>query len=149
MPWPEVIVPEASGPSESSDGSTPVTVNELVLRLPDGPLLLLPPRVPPLPLPPLAAKVPDSFMSLSTRAPTAALTCFWSAAAVTDDDLSVPSPPPTRRSRLTVEPLPLDWAFLKLRAGPPPEPAVGDLVTVISVPTPYSDLSTAPCEAET
>jgi hypothetical protein len=69
----------------------------------------------------------------------------------TDEDLIVPSPPPARMSRLKLVPL-FCWPGgppPTLKRVPPPEPAVGDWVTVTSVPTPYSECSTAPWLAET
>ena len=109
-----------------------MTENELAPSAPDDDLPRPPPGAPPLP----GVNVPDSFRSFSTRAPTAAVTSFWPATAATADDFSVPRPPPTRMLWLTLVLLPPGGPPRKRNRGPPPEPAVGDFVTVMSVPTP-------------
>ena len=101
---PEVIVPELSGPSESSAGSTPVTVNELLLIDPDpepagGSRAALAPG-----WPPPAESVPESFTSFRTSTPAAPETSFRPDTVVTDEDLIVPIPPPARMSRLKLVP---------------------------------------------
>src|SRR5580658_1363026 len=98
MVCPEVIVPEPSGPSESCEGSTPVTVNELLLIDPAAE----PPRAPGWLLP--VGTVPESFTSSRTSAPDAAETSLRFDTVVTDEDLMVPSPPPARMSRLKLVP---------------------------------------------
>src|SRR2546429_7563082 len=145
MLCPEVTVPELSGPSASWAGSTPVTVNELLLIDPDPEPPWPPGRPPP------AGTVPESFTSFRTSAPAAPETSFRPDTVVTDEDLIVPIPPPARMSRLKLVP-----AFCcpggpppKLKRGPPPEPAVGDWGTVTPVPTPQSERGTRPWGAGT
>src|SRR6266568_8144392 len=130
MLCPEVIVPEASGPSESPAGSTPVTVNELLLIDPDPE----PPEPPWAPgWPPPAESVPESFTSFRTSAPAAPETSFRPETVVTDEDLIDPIPPPARMSRLKLVPAFCwpDGPPAKLKRVPPPEPAVGDWVMVV------------------
>jgi hypothetical protein len=107
------MVPELSGPSASFDGSTPVTVNELEFKAPDAGPPAPPPEPPDAPLP--AEMVPDSLTSFRTKAPTAAETSFWPDTVVTADDLSVPRPPPTSMSRLTLVDFWLDCPELPLK----------------------------------
>src|ERR1700722_2942276 len=132
MSCPEVRVAEPSGPSASSAGSTPVTLNELLLSDP-APAPPWPPG-----WPPPADTVPDSCTSFRTSAPVAPDTSLRPDTVVTEDDLIVPSPPPARMSRLKLVP---DFCWPdppppKLKRLGPPEPAVGDWVTLTSVPTP-------------
>jgi hypothetical protein len=139
MAWPEVIVPELSGPSESLDGSTPETLKEFVLNAPfaEPPAESPAPAEPLLPL--LSEIVPDSFTSLSVSEPTAPETSLRSDTVVTADDFSVPVPAAARTSRLTLVPCWPDRPPWKLKRCPLPDPAAGACVTVTSVPTPYSD----------
>src|SRR5882672_12490609 len=99
MLCPEVTVPELSGPSASWAGSTPVTVNELLLIDPP-PDPAEPPGPPWAPgWPPPADTVPESLTSFRTSAPAAPETSFRPDTVVTDEDLIVPIPPPARMSR--------------------------------------------------
>ena len=149
--WPEVIFPEASGPSEPSDRSTPVTLKVLVVMddLPPEPpsTVSQPPGV----ADPAAGKVPDSFRSVRLSALAAADTSFSPAICVTDEDFSVPSPALCRTLRLIFVPAVglLPEPPPKPNLVGPPEPAVGCWVTVTSVPTPYRACRTVPWLAET
>jgi hypothetical protein len=82
--------------------------------------------------------VPESFTSFRTRELAVAETSFRLDTVVTDEDLIVPIPAPARMSRLKLVPV-LCWPPAppaKPKRVPPPDPAVGDWVTVTSVPTP-------------
>ena len=134
--WPEVIVPELSGPSDPLARSTPVTL-KLLLLIED----LAPDAEPPAEPPPdpVALIVPDSFRSVRVSAPAVADTSFRPDIFVTSEDGSAPSPPLVSTLRLKL--VPADGLLPELpppkpnRAGPP-DPAVGVWVTVTSVPTP-------------
>ena len=88
---------------------------------------------------------PEIFVSVRVRPPAAADTWCRLATELTDEDVSVPRLRLTRVSALIfVPPFAPEFPRKPNPAGLP-EPAVGDFVTVISVPTPYSACSTLPC----
>ena len=94
--------------------------------------------------------VPEIDRSVADSAPAAAVTFWVRAIWVTDEDFIVPSAPVTSTSRLNFWPaLGLDpgGGARPLTRNPngPPEPRDGAVVTVMSVPTPYSECSTVLC----
>ena len=155
---PELTLPELSGPSSPLAMSTPFTVKELTLKfaakLPGFP----PPPPPPPPLPPLggppplsklsAGTVPVTVRSVSVSPPAAAATFCSLATVLTEDELMAASVPPPVSVLLSILLPALGRVVDPIdcrNPNPNPlpfEPAVGALVTVMSVPTPYSECRT-------
>src|SRR6202012_4569280 len=139
--------------------STPLTVNEVGVNEPEKPP---PPPVPP-PAPPkppgpgpepepellMAGILPVILVSVSVRPPAAAATPLSFDTVVTEVEAIEPRPGPRSVSTSMVVPaagrvrVPV-WPR-KPNEPAPPEPAVGVLVTVMSVPSPYSERSTLAC----
>ena len=95
----------------------------------------------------MAGILPVMTASVRLSAPAAPATCCSLLMLLTDDADKVPWPMLVRWSMLIVVPdAGRDWLPTRPRkpkpAGPP-DPAVGVWVTVTSVPTPYSEWSTA------
>ena len=97
----------------------------------------------------LVGILPETVRSVADSAPAAAATSFVAAIRVTDDDVMAPSESATRTLRLNFVPAlrrdaddpPFPWTR---KPNGPPLPRDGALVTVMSVPTPYSECSTVP-----
>ncbi len=91
--------------------------------------------------------VPEIVRSVADSAPAAAATSLICPICVTDEELIVPSEPATRTSRVNFWPalglFPVGRPRTRNPNGPP-EPRDGALVTVMSVPTPYSECRTLP-----
>ena len=156
---PELSLPELSGPSSPRPMSTPATLKLLVVKLarklwppsPEPPLPEPPPAPPPKP-PPLtltAGTVPLIVRLSRVSPPAAAATPCRLATVATDDELIEASVglaesvlllilvPATGRDPVPArKPKPNDPGLN--------DPAFGVLVTVTSVPTPYSACSTVP-----
>ena len=100
-------------------------------------------------MPPLlliAGILPVTLVSVSVRPPAAAATPFSFDTVVTEDEPIVPRPPPRRVSMSMVVPA---AGRVRVPVAPrnpndPAELALGALVTVMSVPWPYSACSTLP-----
>ncbi|MGH3160151.1 MAG: hypothetical protein ACRDNF_26765 [Streptosporangiaceae bacterium] len=150
-----VIFAALSGPSSPVAMSTPWTLKVVGVNDPwkEPP----PPPPPPPPKPPPAPSVelndgivPVTFVSVRVRPPAAAATSGSFATVVTEVVARLPSPCP--RSVSTSIFVPAAGLVPELPKWPPkpnepgvPEPSVGVLLTVMSVPTPYSECSTLPC----
>ena len=157
---PEVILLELSGPTSPADIWVPFTVNVLVLNddanppPPPPPVPPPPPNPPPPPLAETFGTVPEMDRSVRASAPPAAATPCSPEIEVTDVELIGPSARLRRTLRLNLvpgagrvgrAPVPVPVRPLTRKPNGPPELAAGALVTVMSVPTPYRECSTAPC----
>src|ERR1700722_11049691 len=140
---------EDSGPRAPVDKSTPATLKKLPPKLPrPRELPELPPNPPPLPKLPMVSEI---LLSFSVSAPVAAATFLSLLIDVTE---AVPIGPYwALLNRFTLILVP-DFGLAPVPPAPGkpnpvrpgvPEPKVGAWVTVMSVPTPYSECSTADC----
>src|SRR5215467_3472070 len=158
---PEVILLELSGPTSPADIWVPLTVNVLVLNDDANPPPPPPPPVPPPPPNPpppagMFGTVPEMDRLVRASAPPAAATPCSPEIEVTDAELIGPSARLRSTLRLNLVPgagragrVPAAVPPRTRKPNGPPELAAGALVTVMSVPTPYSECSTAPCACAT
>ena len=95
-----------------------------------------------------AGTVPVITRSVSVSPPAAAATFFSPATELTFAAVRLPRPNAVRLSMWILDPAAGRVLVPTLppaeNPNPVPDPAAGDLVTVMSVPTPYSECSTVP-----
>ena len=160
---PALSLPELSGPSSPRPISTPATLKLLVVKLarklwpplpePPFPEPPLPEPPPPPPKPPpltLTAGTVPLIVRLSRVSPPAAAATPCRPATVSTDDELIAASVGLAESVLSLILVPAAGRDLVPARKPKPkdpgvnDPAFGVLVTVTSVPTPYSACSTVP-----